>query len=202
MKLIVKGENILTLPNAISFYRLIMFPVILGLALAGNEKWFVVLISISLVSDILDGSIARFFNMQTRFGAGLDNVADIGTYILALYGLFRFRWEPVEPHSWLLFLFLGVFVLSYIVSFIRFRKVPGLHLYGGVSAGYLQGIFFFILFVWGFIPWLYFVAVGWGVIAYTDKILVLLYLDDIRSGVKGFYWLRKKQKQRRRMEAG
>lgn len=197
MKLTVKGENILNVPNAISFYRLIMFPVILALAIAGNEKWFVILICISLVSDILDGAIARFFNVQTRFGAGLDNLADIGTYILALYGLFRFRWEPVEPHAWFLYLFLAVFVLSYIVSFARFQKIPGLHLYGGVSAGYVQGLFFFVLFVWGFIPWFYYFAIGWGIIAYIDKILVLLYTDEIRSGLKGYYWVVKEQKQKR-----
>ncbi|MFW5831733.1 MAG: CDP-alcohol phosphatidyltransferase family protein [Prolixibacteraceae bacterium] len=195
MKLEVKGENILNLPNAISFYRLIMFPVILGLAVAGNEKWFVILVSVSLVSDILDGSIARAFNLQTKFGAGLDNLADIGTYILALYGLFRFRWEPVEPHAWLLYIFLAVFVLSYIVAFVRFGKIPGLHLYSAVSAGYLQGIFFFVLFVWGFYPWLYYLAVGWGVIAYTEKILVLFRLDDVKAGVKGLYWLNKQQQQ-------
>lgn len=195
MKLIVKGENIFTLPNVISFYRLIMFPVILGLALSGHEDWFVILLCISLVSDILDGSIARFFNMQTRFGAGLDNLADIGTYILALYGIFRFRWESLEPHAWFLYIFLGIFVLSYIVAFIRFGKIPGLHLYSAVSAGYIQGIFFFVLFVWGFYPWMYYLAIGWGIVAYTEKILVLLRLDDIKSGVKGLYWLVKQEKQ-------
>lgn len=196
MKLTVKGENILNVPNAISFYRLIMFPVILALAIAGNEKWFVILICISLVSDILDGSIARYFNLQTRFGASLDNLADIGTYILALVGLFRFRWEPVEPHAWFLYLFLAIFILSYIVSFIRFGKIPGLHLYGGVSAGYLQGLFFFVLFVWGFLPWFYFLAIGWGILAYIDKILVLLRTDDIRPGLKGYYWVMKNQRSR------
>ena len=200
MKLLVKGENILTVPNAISFYRLVMFPVILALAIAGYEKWFIILICISLVSDILDGGIARLFNMQTRFGASLDNLADIGTYILALYGLFRFRWEPVEPHAWFLYLFLGIFVLSYIVSFARFGKIPGLHLYGGVSAGYIQGIFFFILFVWGFIPWMYFFAIGWGIVAYIDKIFVLLRTDEIRPGLKGYYWVVKEQKQREQMQ--
>ena len=195
MKLMYRGENILNVPNALSFYRLIMFPVILVLAILGKEQWFVVLISISLISDVLDGSIARYFNLQTKFGAALDNTADVGTYILAVYGLFRFRWEPVEPHAWLLYLFFAVFVISYIVAFLRFQKMPGLHLYSAVTAGYLQGIFFFVLFVWGFYEWFYFIAVGWGVIAYTEKIFVLLHLDDIRPGVKGLYWLMKSQKQ-------
>jgi CDP-diacylglycerol--glycerol-3-phosphate 3-phosphatidyltransferase len=64
-----------------------------------------------------------------------------------------------------------------------------------VSAGYVQGIFFFVLFVFGFYTWMYYLAVGWGIIAYTEKIIVLLRLDDIRIGVKGIYWLLKKEKQ-------
>jgi cardiolipin synthase (CMP-forming) len=189
MKYYFKGENIINIPNLISFYRLIMFPVILALAIAGNEKWFVILLCISLVSDILDGNIARTFNLKTRFGAGLDNLADMGTYILALLGLFIFKWNEIQPHAWLLYIFLAIFVLSYIIAFYRFGKIPGLHLYGAVTAGYIQGIFFFVLFVWGFYAWMYYLAVIWGIIAYIEKILVLLKLDDIKSGVKGLYWL-------------
>jgi cardiolipin synthase (CMP-forming) len=189
MKYYFKGENIINIPNLISFYRLIMFPVILALAIAGNEKWFVILLCISLVSDILDGNIARTFNLKTRFGGGLDNLADMGTYILALLGLFIFKWDEIQPHAWLLYIFLAIFVLSYIIAFYRFGKIPGLHLYGAVTAGYIQGIFFFVLFVWGFYAWMYYLAVIWGIIAYIEKILVLLKLDDIKSGVKGLYWL-------------
>ncbi len=196
MKIIVKGENILNVPNLLSFYRLLMFPVILYLALTGKETWFVILLVINLISDILDGNIARLFNQRTRFGAALDNVADMGTYVLALLGIFLFRWEEVRPHAWLLYLFLAIFVLSYIVAFIRFGKVPGLHLYSAVTAGYVQGVFFFILFVWGFYAWMYYLAVVWGIIAYIEKILVLLRIDDIKPGVKGLYWVMKNQEKK------
>ena len=195
MKIIIKGENILNVPNAISFYRLAISPVILALAITSHEKWFVILICISLVSDILDGNIARLFNLRTHFGAALDNLADMCTYALAFLGIFQFRWNSIEPHAWVLYLFLAVFVLSYIIAFIRFGKIPGLHLYSAVSAGYIQGIFFFILFVVGFYPWIYYLAVGWGTIAYIEKIFVLLKLDDIKFDVKGLYWLLKSQNQ-------
>jgi cardiolipin synthase len=104
-----------------------------------------------------------------------------------------FKWTDIAPHAWILWVFLGVFVASYLVSFARFGKIPGLHLYSAVSAGYLQGIFFFVLFVFDFYPWMYYLAVGWGALAYIEKILVLLKLDDIRIGVKGLYWLMKEK---------
>lgn len=193
MKLYVKGENVINVPNLISLYRLLVSPVILYLALTGQEKSFAILLVISLVSDILDGNIARIWNLQTNFGAALDNLADVCTFSLALLGIFLFKWDLIEPHAWMLYLFLAVFVISYIVGFYRFKKIPGLHLFSAVAAGYLQGFFFFVLFVWGFYPWLYYLAVGWGVVAYIEKILVLLVLDDIRIGVRGLYWLKKKE---------
>jgi cardiolipin synthase (CMP-forming) len=189
MKIHFRGENILNIPNIISFYRLIMFPVVLILGLLGYEKLFVIFISINLVSDIIDGFIARTFKLVTRFGAALDNLADIGTYILALFGLFTFRWEVIQNHAWFLYIFLTLFILSYLVAFYRFGKIPGLHLYSAVTAGYLQGAFFFVLFVWGFNVWFYYIAIGWGIIAYMEKILVLRLIDDIKPGVKGLYWL-------------
>lgn len=193
-KIIIKGENVLNVPNLISLYRLLVFPVILFMALTDRESWFVVLLSISLVSDVLDGNIARIYKLQTNFGAALDNLADIFTYAMALLGIFIFKWTDIEPHAWFLYLFLGVFVLSYLVAFYRFGKIPGLHLYSAVSAGYVQSIFFFVLFVFGFYPWMYFLAVGWGLIAYTEKIFVLLKIDDIKIGVKGLYWVMRDDK--------
>ncbi|WP_372751790.1 CDP-alcohol phosphatidyltransferase family protein [Labilibaculum sp.] len=192
-KIMVKGESVLNVPNLISLYRLLVFPVILYTVLTKQESLFVVLLCISLVSDVLDGNIARFFKLQTHFGAALDNLADICTYAMALFGLFVFKWTEIEPHALILYIFLTVFVLSYFVSFFRFGKIPGLHLYSAVSAGYVQSIFFFILFVFGFYPWMYYLAIGWGAIAYVEKILVLFKLDDIKIGVKGLYWLMKKE---------
>ena len=195
-KILIKGESVLNVPNLISLYRLLIFPVILYFALTGREQWYVILLCISLISDVLDGNIARIFKLQTNFGAALDNLADIFTYAMALLGLFLFKWSEIEPHAWILYLFLSVFLLSYLVSFYRFGKIPGLHLYSAVSAGYVQSVFFFVLFVFGFYPWMYYLAVGWGAIAYVEKIFILFKLDDIKIGVKGLYWLMKKDRER------
>jgi len=107
-KIFIRGENILNVPNLISLYRLLVFPVILFMALTNRENWFVVLLCISLVSDVLDGSIARYFKLQTNFGAALDNLADICTYAMAILGLYIFKWTEIESHAWFLYLFLGV----------------------------------------------------------------------------------------------
>jgi cardiolipin synthase len=191
MKWIHKGENILNVPNLLSFYRLIMVPVLLVFSFTGNERLFIIFICISLITDVMDGFIARNFKFQTRFGQSLDNIADVGTITAALVGIYQFKWEAFRDHAWLIYLFLAVFILSYIVAFIRFKKIPGLHLYLSVTSGYIQGIFLFILFAWDFYLWLFVLAMVTGILAYVEKILVLFKLEDIRTGVKGLYWLLK-----------
>ena len=134
-KITVKGENILNVPNLLSLYRLAISPFILYLVLSGQEKLFAVFFCISLISDVLDGNIARIFKLQTRFGAALDNLADICTYILAFIGIFIFKWDDINPHAWIFYPFLIVLLLSYIVAYVRFHKIPGLHLYTVVTSG-------------------------------------------------------------------
>jgi cardiolipin synthase len=193
----VRKERILNVPNLLSGYRLLAFPVTLFFAVRGDERTFVVLICISLVTDVLDGFIARTFHLVTRFGGALDNLADLGTYVAALYGVFAFRWDAIRPHVWILYVFLAALLFSYSVAWIRFRKMPGLHLYSGMVKATLQGVFFFVLFAFGFRPWLFYLAAGWGILAYIEKTAVLFLLEDIVPNTKGLYWLLKKQRERR-----
>jgi CDP-diacylglycerol--glycerol-3-phosphate 3-phosphatidyltransferase len=41
-----------------------------------------------------------------------------------------------------------------------------------------------------------YVVATWGIIAYTEKIFILFKLDDIKIGVKGLYWVMKKEKEK------
>lgn len=184
-----KKEKIFNIPNLLSSYRLLIFPVILWLAATRNEKPFVILICISLITDALDGFIARKFNLVTKFGAQIDNMADFVTFFLAIYGLFVFRWEFVRPHVWILFIFMGVLLFSYVLGLLKFRKMPGLHIYSCVATGYIQGLFFFVLFADRFYLWLYYFAIGFGTLAYLEKNVILMIIDEITPGKKGLYWI-------------
>ncbi|MCW3104797.1 MAG: phosphatidylglycerophosphate synthase [Bacteroidetes bacterium] len=188
----MEKENIYTLPNAISLYRLLMFPVILLMAYLQKESLFATLICINLVTDILDGLLARMLKQETRFGAALDNLADLGTYILACCGIVRFKPEEFEGHYFILFIFLLVLAASNIVSWARFGKMPGLHLYSCVIAAYLQGIFFFLLFAKQLYLPLYYFSVGFGILAYCEKTIILFLIPEIRPKLKGLFWILKK----------
>ncbi len=179
----------LNVPNILSFYRLLSFPVVLYLALTGRENWFVLLFCVNLVTDILDGLIARVFHLETEFGAKLDSMADTGTFILAVAGIWLFKWPDFEPHVVSFSLLIGLFVFSHLLTVIKFGHLPSLHLYSWKIGGYIQGIFFFVLFVFGFNTAFYYFMAIWGILSFTEHILIQLLLPELKSNMKGLYWV-------------
>lgn len=188
---LTRQKFIWNIPNALSLYRLLSFPVVLGLLVSGYEKPFVVLLVINLATDVLDGFIARRFNMQTEIGARLDSMADLGTYILAIGGVFKFKWMEFSPYQIYFFIFIGLFVLPFIITMVKFGRTSSLHLYSNKIAGYIQGFFFFTLFVIGFYPWFFWMMILSGYIAFSEGIIIHLISSKARSNARGLYWVLK-----------
>ena len=186
---ITEREKIWNIPNLLSGYRLLIFPYVFYLIYAGRQDLFLLFFCINIVTDILDGAIARHFKLHTKFGARLDSIADVGSYILAGYGLIHFKWDGLsDVHRWI-WIYLTAFMIPYIVSYIKFRKFPSLHLYSSKIGGALDGTFFFYLFFFGYNPLLFAVAIVWGIASFIEMTLVLLLLKDLRSDCKGLYWV-------------
>ncbi|MBO4824870.1 MAG: CDP-alcohol phosphatidyltransferase family protein [Lachnospiraceae bacterium] len=85
-------NKILTVPNVLSFFRLALIPVIIWLYIAKGEYVLTAgLIVLSGATDVIDGFIARRFNMVSALGKALDPVADKLTQCAMLICLvFRF----------------------------------------------------------------------------------------------------------------
>ncbi len=185
----VQLKDKLTIPNALSFYRLLAFPVILYLALAGHAQAFAVLIVINLLTDVLDGLIARLLKQQTEFGAKIDSIADMGTYFLVFLGIGLFKWDDFAPHILSFGTFIGLLIASLTLSMIKFGRFPSLHLYSWKIGGYIQGTFFVILFSFGFYTPFYYFMIIWGILAFLEHIIIQLIIPEMRTNAKGLYWV-------------
>ncbi len=86
-------HKIITIPNIISMFRVVLIPfIIYSFVKLNNIPLTVVLIAASALSDILDGKIARKFNMVSDFGKFFDPVADKATQIaLAICLAFKIK---------------------------------------------------------------------------------------------------------------
>ncbi len=190
----MKKERLFTIPNILSFYRLISFPFLFILCLKGIEDWFAILLIINLITDILDGFIARNFNQQTALGARLDSLADIGSYILAIMGVFIFKWDIISQHLPSFLTFLGFYLMTIVFSLIKFGKFTSFHLYSSKIGGYLQGSFFVLLFSGFFFQPFYLLVMTWGILSFIEHLSLQIMIPELKSNLKGLYWFLKSKK--------
>ena len=76
-------KEIWSIPNLLSLFRLVLIPVYILIYLNATEPahYFIAggILAISCLTDLIDGKIARHFNMVTTLGKILDPLADKAT---------------------------------------------------------------------------------------------------------------------------
>ncbi len=87
-------HKIITIPNILSLFRLLLIPVIMWLYIVKEDPVLTtVILALSGITDIVDGIIARKCHMISDFGKAFDPVADKLTQIAMLFCLVtRFKW--------------------------------------------------------------------------------------------------------------
>ena len=76
-------KDILTIPNLLSLFRLVLIPVYIVIYLNAdtNADYYIAagILAVSCLTDLIDGKIARHFNMISNTGRILDPLADKAT---------------------------------------------------------------------------------------------------------------------------
>lgn len=126
-------KEILTIPNLLSLFRLVLIPVytVIYLNAATPSHYFVAaaILAVSCLTDMIDGKIARKFNMISTLGKILDPLADKATqFTLILCLAVRY---PVLQNLIILFVMKEGFQL--IAGCINLRK--GRMLKGALLSG-------------------------------------------------------------------
>ena len=109
------------LPNLLSGARLLASPVLAALAFMQQETVFTWVLIPALLSDILDGLIARMFALESRLGAILDSVADTLLMLVSCYGIWVFHPEVIREHAWLCGTAIGLWLLEDVLALAALR---------------------------------------------------------------------------------
>lgn len=126
-------KEVFTIPNILSLFRLVLIPVYVVIYLNATEprEYFIagMILAVSCLTDMIDGKIARHFNMISNLGKLLDPIADKATqFTLTLCLSIKY------PVLWfVLVLFLAKEFFQLIVAWIKFRQ--GKVLPGALPAG-------------------------------------------------------------------
>ena len=95
---LLKKEQVCTIPNYMSFARLLLIPFIIWFYAHENYTVAVVLLAVSELTDVLDGIVARKFDMITELGKVLDPICDkimqggLGVCLLLRHGDLWYVW--------------------------------------------------------------------------------------------------------------
>ena len=126
-------KEILTIPNFLSLFRLILIPVYVYIYLhAEDDSEYIlaaVVMGLSCITDMIDGKIARHFNMISNVGKVLDPLADKFTQ-LALILCLSAKYPILYP---VLALFLVKEFFQLFASIFHIRQ--GKALPGALMAG-------------------------------------------------------------------
>jgi hypothetical protein len=114
-------------PNLISATRLALMPAVLGAAVAGERQIFVGLIAFSLLTDAVDGQLARRLGAESEFGRKLDSAADYVTLFAGTTGI-ALLWPEIVRRElpWIL-TGVAAFLAVIVLGLVRLGRAPCYH---------------------------------------------------------------------------
>lgn len=147
MKRRLTKKDILTIPNAMSLFRILLIPLIIYLYSVEKFRYAAVgAVALSGLTDMADGYIARHFNMVSDVGKILDPIADKLTQaalLICLAGRYRVIY-------WVFALFCLKELLQGLLGLLAIRttgEVQSARWYGKVSTGVFYGTVLLLLLI-------------------------------------------------------
>lgn len=177
-------KDILTVPNMLSLFRLILIPVYIAIYLNATETvhYFIAagILAVSCLTDLIDGKIARHFNMMSNVGQVLDPLADkLTQFSLAVCLAVEY------PVIWLMVCMIFIKELFQLIAGIVFLR-KGKMLKGALFTGKVcTTILFASLILLVLIPPVYLTDTFVDIVTAVDILFLLIaFIDYIRVYTK------------------
>lgn len=148
-KLAYYFENWKTIPNLISFIRILLIPVFAVLFYNDHTVAAVTILAASGLSDMVDGKIARKLNQISNLGKMLDPIADkLTVFAIAIILFLKFNQatdEALRAFSWVFLLFILKDII--MLGFGLFMILKGMHPVAAEIYGKLATLAFYTVMV-------------------------------------------------------
>lgn len=139
----IRKEDFFKIPNILSYIRIILVPVFIVVFLSASSPpdylLSIMIVVLSALTDLLDGYIARKYNIITDWGKIIDPIADKLMQAAMLFTLvYKVKWIFL-----LVILFVIKELVSLAVSAFLFKK--GKHLNGAIWCGKVCTVVLYIV---------------------------------------------------------
>jgi CDP-diacylglycerol--glycerol-3-phosphate 3-phosphatidyltransferase len=170
------------LPNALSLFRIAMLPVLGALAWQGAATLFLCGLAASLLSDGIDGFVARRSGAVTPLGARLDSLGDLVTFgSLPLFAWWLWP-EILRAEQVALAIAVCAYLAPIAVGWLRFGRLTSYHTWGAKTTAVWMGAALFVLFAGG-PAWPFRVGVALLVLECAEEIAISCVLRAWTSDV-------------------
>lgn len=170
------------MPNLLSVFRIACVPVLLALAWNGATPIFLVLFGLALLSDVLDGVIARRLNVESDLGARLDQWADFALWVSFPVGAWWLWPEIVRREAPYAALAIVCLLLPTAIAYAKYREVPGYHTWSAKTSAVLMGISVPLLLVFD-VAWPFRIAALWQLVAAVDELGITYFFAECQHDV-------------------
>lgn len=180
------------IPNILSLFRIIAAPFLLLSGWFGMVNLFYILFGLMLLSDVLDGIIARMLDQTSEFGARLDSYGDILTYLSTPLAAWWLWPDLVKKEIYYIIAAIIIYILPSVFALIKFGKLASYHTWITKFSAVLMSIGVVILIGFGH-NLLFHIAVYFLVIEMVENILITIILPKQYSNVPSVWHAWKKR---------
>jgi CDP-diacylglycerol---glycerol-3-phosphate 3-phosphatidyltransferase len=181
----------LSIPYQLLLFRLLLGPIIIFLSCQNNipnkKAILVLVIFLGLLSDVFDGIIARKQGISSEKLRRADSQIDLIFWLCVAFCVWILHPQFVETHKWNIIIIFSMEALTYVFSFLKFKKETCTHAILSKLWGISLLTFFvsIIGFENGF--WTLKIMTFIGVIAHLDVYLIIYFLPKWTHDVPSCY---------------
>ena len=177
---------LLNIPNILSLFRIISAPFLLLTGWFGMPTLFFILFGLMLLSDALDGFIARMLDQTSELGARLDSYGDILTYLSTPIAVWWLWPDIVKEEVYYVIAAIIIYILPAVFSLLKFGKLASYHTWITKISAVLMSAGVVLLL--GFDNNLLFhIAIYFLVIEMVENIVITIMLPKQKSNIHSIW---------------
>ena len=180
----------MNIPKALILFRLILAPVILALAyFIGDDSkiTIVVLMYLGLISDILDGIVARKQGVSSASLRRMDSQTDMVFWLSIGFATWILYPQLIANHYVSIYVILAMEVACYVISLVKFKKETCTHAFLSKLWGITLLIAFTSLIGFNHAGIPFTLAIVMGLISHIDRILITIILPKWTHDIPSAY---------------
>lgn len=181
-----RGQALINAPNIISSLRIASVPVVLALAWLGESATFLWVFGLGLLSDVLDGILARRLGQETDFGARLDQWGDFALWATLPLGAWWLWPHIVMREAGYIVVAFVCMLLPTAIAYAKYRAVPGYHTWSVKFGAILMGLGAALLLVFD-VAWVFRVAALFQLVCALDELGITYLSSECRNDVPSVF---------------